>query len=134
MTNETKWPQKMEMVGQENELAYQSGWNACRKQFMEVIEAQLAGLVPLDWKEIFIILHDRTHYSTESCNDVATEICLKYGATPSPKVLSVEEINIIIQKFLNENNLSIRWHDSCTAGAGRMLANEIHSKLTGEKQ
>jgi hypothetical protein len=35
-----KYPDKMEMKGTEIELSFQSGWNACRKQFMKLNECE----------------------------------------------------------------------------------------------
>ena len=35
-----KYPDKKEMVGNEIELSFQSGWNACRKEFMRLNECE----------------------------------------------------------------------------------------------
>lgn len=57
------WPEKKELVGQENELAFQSGWNSCRKQFMKVIEAQK--YCEHDW----VWSNNSGKYFCSKCND-----------------------------------------------------------------
>lgn len=83
---------------------------------------QQSKLAPLKWKEIFDMISDRTHYSAESANDLATEICLKYG---SPTVPSVEKIEKVISRWNNipfENNQMME------------IAEAIHRLLTNGEE